>query len=260
MGLVDMNVRIERRDGLVKITLDRPDKLNAMSDSMWAELENHLAGIDAHPHGSGEDRVLVITGAGDAFCGGSDVDGLLDDLDSLTDRIKVSNRCVLAMQQLPIPTVAMVRGIAAGSGLNMALACDFVVGAESSRFAQLFIRIGLSLDSGASWLLPRLVGERKARELCLLGGTVGAADALAMGMITQVVPDAELDERVAALTDRLLGSNPAALAGTKRLLNDTWHRDLAAALDAETKNQVSVIRTGPALRLIQKFSTPKENR
>nr|WP_283095502.1 enoyl-CoA hydratase/isomerase family protein [Nocardioides alcanivorans] len=150
-----MTVRIDRAAGVTTITIDRPEKRNAMTDEMWAQMEGHLTSLDP----GGEDRVLVLTGTGGAFCGGSDVAGLLDDLPSLPGRIDVSNRCVLAVHELPIPTIAKIDGIAAGSGLNLALACDLVHVSERARFAQLFIHIGLSLDSGASWLLPRLVGS-----------------------------------------------------------------------------------------------------
>lgn len=245
-----MTVRLERADGVATITIDRPAKRNAMTDAMWAQMEEHLASLDA----GGADRVLVLTGAGGAFCGGSDVEGLLDDLPSLPDRIDVSNRCVLAVHEMPIPTIAKIDGIAAGSGLNLALACDFVHASDRARFAQLFIHIGLSLDSGASWLLPRLVGERRARELCLLGDQVPASDALAMGMITGVHAVDELDAAVDGLASRLATYNPAGLAGTKRLLNETWTRDLAGALEAETDNQVGVIQTEQALELIGRFT------
>ncbi|CAM3331565.1 enoyl-CoA hydratase-related protein [Nocardioides dubius] len=245
-----MSIRIARSEGVVEITLDRPEKRNAMTDAMWAQLEAHLASIDP----ASGDRVLVITGAGEAFCGGSDVDGLLDDLPSLPARIDVSNRCVLAMRELPIPTIAKVDGIAAGSALNLALACDLLYASDRARFAQLFVHIGLSVDSGASWLLPRLVGERKARELCLLGEQVSAADALAIGMISKVVPAAELAATVAEVASRLAGYNPAALAGTKRMVNQTWQLDLAGALRAETSNQVAVIRTDHARTLIERFT------
>lgn len=245
-----MTVRLERHEGVVVITLDRPEKRNAMTDEMWSRFEEHLDGLDP----GGADRVLLVRGAGGSFCGGSDVTGLLDDLPSLPGRIDVSNRCVLAMHELSIPTIACVDGIAAGSGLNLALACDLVYASERARFAQLFIHIGLSLDSGASWLLPRLVGERRARELCLLGEQVPAADALAMGLVNRVLPAEELTGYVDAIATRLASYNAAGLAGTKRLLNDTWDRDLAGALRAETENQVDVIRTDGARELIDAFA------
>lgn len=244
-----MTIRLARREGIVEITLDRPDKRNAMTDAMWTQLERHLEELDC----GGTDRVLVITGASGAFCGGSDVEGLLDDLPSLPGRIDVSNRCVLAMRDLPIPTIAKVDGIAAGSGLNVALACDFVYASARARFAQLFIHIGLSLDSGASWLLPRLVGERRAREMCLLGEQISADDALVAGMITEVRDVDDLDHRVTEIAGRLASYNSVGLAGTKQLLNDTWGRDLAGALRAETRNQVRVINSDRAVELINQF-------
>ncbi|MGK2320711.1 enoyl-CoA hydratase/isomerase family protein [Gordonia rhizosphera] len=244
-----MTVRLERRDGVVLITLDRPEKRNAMTDAMWAQFEEHLNSLDP----GGRDRVLVVTGAGGAFCGGSDVGGLLDDPESLPQRIEVSNRCVLAMHELPIPTIALVDGIAAGSGVNLALACDLVYVSEKARFAQLFIHRGLSLDSGASWLLPRLVGERRARELCLLGEQIPAPDALAMGMINRVVAPEDLHDVGFEIADRLAGYSAEALAGTKQLLNDTWTRDLAGALSAETTNQLAVITSDLARERIGTF-------
>ncbi|MGI5158982.1 enoyl-CoA hydratase/isomerase family protein [Microbispora sp. CA-102843] len=244
-----MSVDREVRDGVATITLNRPDKLNAMTDAMWSTLDVTLAELSADP----EVRVVVLTGAGGVFCGGSDVGGLLDDLGGLPDRIRVSNRCVLAVHEAPVPTVAVVDGIAAGSGANLALACDFVIASDRSRFLQLFIRRGLSLDSGASWLLPRLVGGRRARQLAFLGDSLDAATALEWGMINAVVPQDRLPAEVAALTDRLRGLAPRALAGTKSLLNDAWETDLAAALEAEIVNQVDVISAPEAQAMIAAF-------
>lgn len=245
-----MTVRLERRDGVATITLDRPEKRNAMTDEMWALFESHLAELDP----GGADRVLVVTGTGGAFCGGSDVTGLLDDPSSMPARIDVSNRCVLAMRDLPIPTVALVDGIAAGSGANLALACDLVIATRRSRFAQLFIHRGLSLDSGASWLLPRLVGERRARELALLGQQVPADEALAMGMITRVVDDdGGLAVAGAEIADTLRGYSPIALAGNKKLLDASWSATLAQALDAERDNQLEVLASAVARQQISSF-------
>lgn len=245
-----MSVEITWNGGIAEITLNRPEKRNAMTDAMWGRLDGIIAGFaDAPP------RVLVVAGAGGAFCGGSDVGGLLDDLGSLPERIAVSDRCVLAMRELPFPTIAKVGGVAAGSGANLALACDFVVASENASFAQLFIRRALSVDSGASWLTTRLVGERRARELCLLGDSVDARSALAMNMITSVVPQDGLDGAVAALATRLHGLPPAALAGTKRMLNQAWESGLATALEAEAANQVQVIAGDDARAAISGFGT-----
>ncbi len=253
-------VEITEDEGIVQITLNRPEKRNAMTDAMWRRLDGLLTGLAEAPP-----RVLVVTGAGGAFCGGSDVTGLLDDPGSLPERIAVSNRCVLAMRELPFPTIAKVGGVAAGSGANLALACDFVVASENASFAQLFIRRALSVDSGASWLMTRLVGERRARELCLLGDAVDARSALAMNMITSMVPESGLDDAVAALAGRLRGLSPDALAGTKRMLGRAWESTLAEALEAEAANQVRVIAGADARAAISGFGArppsapPKES-
>jgi 2-(1,2-epoxy-1,2-dihydrophenyl)acetyl-CoA isomerase len=147
----------------------------------------------------------------------------------------------------------MVDGIAAGAGVNLALACDFVVASDRSRFLQLFIRRGLSLDSGGSWLLPRLVGERRARQLAFLGDSLDAATALDWGMITSVAPPEELAAEVDALTGRLRKLSPSALAGTKSLLNNAWQTTLAEALEAEIDNQVAVIASPEAQAAIAAF-------
>ena len=244
-----MTVRLDRRDGVATITMDRPEKRNAMTDEMWALFESHLSDLDP----GGADRVLVVTGTGGAFCGGSDVTGLLDDPSSMPGRIDVSNRCVLAMHDLPIPTVALVDGVAAGSGANLALSCDLVIATQRSRFAQLFIHRGLSLDSGASWLLPRLVGERRARELALLGQQVPAGEALDMGMITRVVGDDELAAVGGEVVGTLLGHSPIALAGNKKLLDQSWSASLAQALDAERDNQLEVLGSAAAQQQISSF-------
>ena len=244
-----MTVRLARDGGVATITMDRPEKRNAMTDAMWSAFEARLGDLDP----GGTDRVLVVTGAGGAFCGGSDGGGLLEDVRSLRERVDVANRSVLVMRGLPIPTIAEVGGVAAGSGANLALACDLVYAADSARFVQIFIHRGLSLDSGASWLLPRLVGERRALELSLLGDPVAAAAAYDMGMVTAVVADDRLDERVGEVAARLAAFNPLALAGTKRLVATTWTRTLGQALDAEADNQVGVITSDDARARIGGF-------
>lgn len=232
---------------MLSIVLNRPRKRNAMTDAMWTSLDEALADVDPAV------RVIMIRGAGGAFCGGSDVTGLLDDPDSLIDRIRTSNRCVLAMHESPVPTVAVVDGVAAGSGANLALACDFVIASDNATFAQLFVHRGLSVDSGASWLLPRLIGDRAARRLCLLGESVSAAHALDLGMITDTVPAAAIDEYIDGLTSTLSQLSPDALSGTKRLLNESASAGFAEALESEAQNQLRVIATPAAAGAIAGF-------
>jgi 2-(1,2-epoxy-1,2-dihydrophenyl)acetyl-CoA isomerase len=242
-----MTVHVERQAGIVTVTMDRPDKLNAMTDPMWRALDTALGII-------GDARVLLLTGAGGAFCAGSDVGGLLGTDEPMGDRIRLMNRVLNQLHELPIPTVAKVDGVAAGAGANLALVCDFVLASDRSRFMELFIRRALSLDSGASWLLPRLVGDRRARELAMLGDTVGAVDAERYGLINRVVPVAELDTEVAALAERLAQLPAPALRGTKQLLLDSWGSTFAEAMEAETVNQLTVLDTPETRTTISRYN------
>lgn len=243
-----MTIQVDRADAVVTITLRRPAKLNAMTDDMWRSLGTALATVTP-----ATDRVVVLTGAGGTFCAGSDVGGLLDGDQPLAGRIRMMNNVLSTLHELPVPTIAAVAGVAAGAGANLALLCDFVLAADDARFLELFIRRGLSLDSGASWLLPRLVGDRRARELAMLGDALAAPVAEQWGLITRSVPATELADQVAALAGRLAALPQAALAGTKRLLLRSWEADLAQAMAAEAANQLSIIELPAAREAIARY-------
>jgi enoyl-CoA hydratase/carnithine racemase len=250
------DIVVSRSDGVVSIVLNRPGKLNAITDTMWALLGEELGRI----RDSGEDRAVLLSGAGGVFSAGSDVSGFLSHRDSLAERIEACNQVLLDLYHLPLPTVAKVDGLAGGSGANLALLCDFVIASGRSRFAELFTHIGLSLDTGSSWLLPRLVGERRARELALLGDWIDAAKAVSFGLINSVVPEAELDDHCASLLSRLARQSAQANAGTKGLLAQSWHSTLRDALTAETVNQLRVIDSPPARAAITAFVAKSERR
>jgi enoyl-CoA hydratase/carnithine racemase len=247
---------VSRGDGVVSIVLNRPGKLNAITDAMWALLGQELARI----RDNAEDRAVLLTGAGGVFSAGSDVSGFLSHRQSLASRIEACNQVLLDLHHLPVPTVAKVDGLAGGSGANLALLCDFVIASDRSRFAELFTHIGLSLDTGSSWLLPRLAGERRARELALLGDWVDAAQAASFGLINSVVPAADLDDQCSSLLSRLVRLSAEASAGTKRLLNDSWRSTLRDALSAETVNQLRVIDSPAAQAAINAFVAKSERR
>lgn len=247
---------ISRADGIVSIVLNRPGKLNAISDAMWAGLGEEFVRI----RDRGDDRAVLISGAGRAFSAGSDVSGFAGHPPELPAHIEACNQVLLDLHALPVPTVAKVNGVAGGSGANLALLCDFVVASDRSRFAELFTHIGLSLDTGSSWLLPRLVGERRAREIALLGDWIDAAKAASWGMISAVVPEGELDGACDALIGRLARLSPVATAGTKRLLADSWRSSLRDALTAETDNQLRVIESPAATEAIAAFLAKSERK
>lgn len=245
---------MSRHDGVVTIVLNRPGKLNAITDAMWAQLGEEFARVRA-----GEsDRAVLLSGAAGVFSAGSDVSGFIGHSEPLADRIEACNEVLLDLHDLPVPTVAKVDGLAGGSGANLALLCDFVIASDRSRFAELFTHIGLSLDTGSSWLLPRLVGDRRARELALLGDWVDAATAATWGLVNAVVPEGRLDAECEALLARLARLSAAASAGTKRLLADGWHSTLREALAAESANQLRVIETPAARARIQAFLAKSE--
>jgi enoyl-CoA hydratase/carnithine racemase len=234
---------ITQTDAVLTVELNRPDKLNSVTDAMWAELGEALARV----RDDEQIRAVRLRGAGGVFSAGSDVSSFVGHPEPLGPRIEACNQVLLALHELPVPTLAQVDGLAGGSGANLALLCDFVIASERSRFAELFTHIGLSLDTGSSWLLPRLAGERRAREIALLGEWIDASSAYEWGLITAVVADAELDARCEALLTRLTDLSRAASAGSKKLLNDSWGHALRDALTAETASQLHVIET-PAAR------------
>jgi enoyl-CoA hydratase/carnithine racemase len=202
------------RDGVRTLTLNRPERKNALDARLWVELADALR-TAKRDH---ELRALVITGSGGAFCSGADIatgEQLHPryKLDRLTD-------VALALHELDMPTIAKVTGIAVGAGWNLALGCDFVVATPEARFCQIFSKRGLSVDLGGSWLLPKLVGLQQAKRLVMLADTIDAAEAHALGLVTWVKPAEDIDAFVDDLTDRLAAGPPFALAQSKALLND----------------------------------------
>ena len=250
---------MERHQGVVSMTIDRPERRNALDAATFGVLRDELRAVAARP----EDRVVVVTGAGDAFCAGGDLRSgppprregdtvAAPDPHPATaspaERTLALMRgpigeAALALHQLPQPTIAAVNGVAAGAGANLAFGCDLVLAAASARFGQLFIRRGLSLDFGGTWLLPRLVGVQQAKRLALLGDWVDATAAAALGLVTEVWPDAELAARAAELAARLAAQPPLAMALIKANLNQSFGLSMAEALELEATSQAACTLT-----------------
>jgi enoyl-CoA hydratase/carnithine racemase len=221
---------IDRAAGVLTITLNRPERKNAINGTMWEELLATFrdAATDASV------RVVVLTGAGGAFCSGADLSpGGRDAAKHQLVRMRDVADVALALHRLPQPTIAKVDGVAAGAGCNMALGCDLVVASDTARFSEIFARRGLTIDFGGSWLLPRLVGLHKAKELALLADIISADEAERLGIVNRVVPAAELDAFVDDWAARLAAGPPLALSMTKKLLNDGLATSLDQALEAE---------------------------
>jgi 2-(1,2-epoxy-1,2-dihydrophenyl)acetyl-CoA isomerase len=234
-------LRVEMDGPVATITLDRPDALNALTIPLKRELLRALR--DAERDRS--IRAVVLTGAGRAFCAGQDLRERLEP-DATPLDVEVRERYVPLVRQLvtmPKPVVAAVNGVAAGAGASLAFACDLRVAADDARFVLAFGRIGLVPDSGATWLLPRLVGLGRATELALLPDPIGADEALRIGLVNRVVPADRLLAEAQELAGRLAEGAPRAVALTKRALARGLESGLDAALEYEAALQGVAGRT-----------------
>ncbi len=259
---------VERDAGVVTVTMNRPHRKNAANDVMWDELLRIFREVSE----SSLDRVLVLTGAEGDFCSGADVGGMDERASAkaapaeaappkhqLMAMRRITDIC-LTLNRMPQPTIAKVRGVAAGAGLNMALSCDLLVGDDTSRYSEIFARRGLTIDFGGSFLLPRRVGLHKAKELTLLADIIDAKEAEAIGLVNRIVPAGQLDAFVDDWASRLAAGPPIALAMSKRLLNNSMNVTLEEALDDEGLSQsvnFGTADTAEAMRAFVEKRTPE---
>ena len=224
-------LKYELSNGVATITLNRPEVYNALNNEITFELQDALKKVKK----DAEVRAVVLTGEGRAFCSGQDLKASSAEPNrSFSDSIhKRYNPIIKAIRKLPKPVVCRLNGVAAGAGCSFALACDVIVAAESSKLIEVFVNIGLVLDSGSSYFLPRLVGSAKAFELATLGAKVSAKDAEKMGLINVAVPDDELDEAVAKYTDYYAAAPTKAIGLMKKMLNKSQNSSLDEMLDYE---------------------------
>ena len=232
-------------DGIATVTFSRPDKLNALTFDVYADLRDLLAEL---PH-LGDVRVLVLTGEGRGFCSGGDVEEIIGELQGMSagellDFTRMSGAVVKAMRDAPLPIVAAVNGVAAGAGAVLALAADLRLLGSSAKFSFLFTKVGLAgADMGAAYLLPRLVGLGRATELLILGGDVDPARATAIGLATRVVPDEELQGTTQELARQLADGPALAYATTKILLTRELDLDLGGAIEMEALAQALLMKS-----------------
>jgi 2-(1,2-epoxy-1,2-dihydrophenyl)acetyl-CoA isomerase len=222
---------LEVAEGVATLTLNRPEALNALTIRLKSDLISAVREL-------GRDRgvrAVVLTGAGRAFCAGQDLRERQEpDAPPLGVELRERyNPLIRALRDLPKPVLAAVNGVAAGAGLSLALACDVRIAGESASFLVAFGRIGLVPDSGATWLLPRLVGAAKAAELALLDEPLSAAEAQRIGLVARVVPGERLPEEAAQIARRLADLAPRGVAYTKRALEQAWDADLDEQLERE---------------------------
>lgn len=251
---------VERSDGVVEVTMNRPERKNAVNGLMLQE----LLAIFEEVERSRDDRVMVLTGAGGAFCSGAD---LGDPNGPASDRsipgvvrMRRLGDVALALHRLTKPTIAKVDGAAVGAGFSLALGCDLVVASDRARLSMIFSRRGLSLDNGASWLLPRLVGLARAKEVAFFADMLDAPTALSLGLVNRVVPVDELDGLVAQWARRLADGPPLALSMTKTLLNASSSLSMADALEDEARCQAVNFASEDTAEAMAAFVAKREPR
>ena len=231
------------RDGIATLTLNRPEVLNALTFEIYAQLRDLFAELRTRD----DVKVVVLTGAGDAFCSGGDVHGIIGellkrDMAAHLEFTRMTGAVVQHMRQLDKPIIAALNGTTAGAGAVIALAADLRVASERARFAFLFSRVGLTgADMGAAYLLPRVVGGGRALELLLLGDTIDAPTAERSGLVTRIVAHDALLPAANEWAARLASGPTLALGMTKRLVNNEWAMDLTAALESEAQAQALLL-------------------
>jgi 2-(1,2-epoxy-1,2-dihydrophenyl)acetyl-CoA isomerase len=241
------SVLCQRHDSIVTLTLNRPETLNAMNEAMMGEIERMLIALEA----DAAVRAVILTGTGRAFSSGGDqkrdrggesqqsfFEGDLGG--ALIERL---NRCVLRMQRLQKPIVGSINGVAAGAGLNIALATDLRIAADTARFGEVFARVGLVPDGGGTYFLPRLVGTAKAMEMILLADVIDAQEALRIGLVNRVVPAEQLEHETRKLAERLAQGPTVAYGLAKTGLYQGLGMSLEDVLNMEARNQAIAART-----------------
>jgi 2-(1,2-epoxy-1,2-dihydrophenyl)acetyl-CoA isomerase len=235
----------EDRDPVRWLTIDRPERKNAIPFDGWGELRAAFEDFE-----KSDQRVLVVTGAGGEFCAGADLDpARMDRIQTVADRharMKEVGSAAMALHRLTKPTIAAVDGVAVGAGMNLALGCDVVLATERARFSEIFVRRGLTVDFGGSWLLPRVVGLQRAKELALSGRIVDATEAERIGLVAEVVPVEELEARATELAEGFLHGAPMAQMFAKQTIDAAFQMSLADALSWEGEAQSIALGTEDA--------------
>lgn len=233
---------LKRESGIATITLNRPDKMNALSPKMVHEIPQALEEV-------GQDksvRCVVLTGAGKAFSAGADLDSPIFTMTNPADIKEFFGpvtRTVMAIRNMPKAVIASINGPAVGGSMNMVLSCDIVIASETARFGEVFVNIGLQPDYGGTYLLPRLVGMGKAMELILTGRIFDAREAEKMGLVSQVVPPDKLESTTQQLARKLANAPPLAVAAAKTSVYQALTMSLSTALEAECRAQSMLFLT-----------------
>ena len=255
------HILVTEGEGITTITLNRPDKLNAFIGHMRRDLAEALehAGSDRNA------RVVIITGAGRAFCAGGDIAFMAElmkrrDTHEFERLLGAGRRVITAIRSMTKPVIAAVNGPAAGAGLNLALACDLRIASSDATFSQSFVKVGLHPDWGGTYFLPRLVSPNKACEMFFLGDTIDAAEALRLNIVNQVVPPEELETATVRLAERLRAAPPIAIASAKQAVYMSGAADLDEMLRYETEAQLRCFESDDGHEGVRAFFEKRDPR
>jgi 2-(1,2-epoxy-1,2-dihydrophenyl)acetyl-CoA isomerase len=255
------HIRSDEADGILTITLNRPDRLNAFIGHMRRDLAEALehAGSDRNV------RVVILTGAGRAFCAGGDIAFMAQlmqrrDAEEFSRILGAGRRVILAIRQMTKPVIAAINGPASGAGCNLALACDLRIASNTATFSQSFAKVGLHPDWGGTYFLPRLVTPNKACELFFLGESIDASEALRLGIVNQVVAPEELEATTLELAQRLRVAPPIALAAAKHAVYLSQTAELEEMLRYETEAQLRCFDSDDGHEGVQAFLEKREPR
>ena len=234
------------------LTIDRPDRKNAIPSDGWSELADAFDDFE-----KSEDRVLIVTGAGGEFCAGADLDSdRFEGGGTVTEahrRMKTVERAATNLHRLTKPTIAAVDGVAVGAGMNLALGCDVVIATNRARFSEIFVRRGLTVDFGGTWLLPRVVGLQRAKEMALSGRLVGADEAQVIGLALEVVSPDDLMARATEVAESFLDGAPLAQSFAKQGLNASFESSFAESISWEGQSQAIAMQSEDVVEGVAAF-------
>ncbi len=252
------HLTVEKKDRLGLITLNRPEVMNAMSREMIFGLRAAIQELGSDT----EIRVLILKGAGDHFCSGADLNLFAADTRSYEwiTAMKEVGHIIKSIRSIPQPVISLIKGVAVGGGVNLALAADFVVAAEDARLCEIFINIGAIMDYGGNYFLPRLVGLAKARELAMLGNEIDGKTAADIGLIYRCVPENELGKTAEALAGKLAQKAPLALRLIKEGLEKSFDRSLEEVLEWEAAHQSIALQTPEHKQIVKQFLEAKNKK
>jgi enoyl-CoA hydratase/carnithine racemase len=250
------SVIIEKTDRIGTILLNRPEVMNALDMNLILELEEAVTRMGKDV----EISVVILKGAGAHFCSGADLNLLAADTDPEKWLLGMRHlgAIVTGLREIPQPVITALRGVAVGGGANLALAGDFVIASEETRFSEVFVHIGVILDGGGTYFLPRLLGLAKARELALLGEEINGQTAAEIGLVYKCVPEKELDAAVAALAGTLAQKSRMALSLIKEGLEKSYDMTLRQAMEWEASHQAIMLQTAEHKDIVRGFLAAKE--